>query len=48
MRIIDFERFQQIIKKVIKNETKIIENLLNKSKYENKSRLNQIKRNKRL
>ena len=48
MRIIDFDRFHQIIKKAIKNDIKIIDNLLNKSKYENKNKLNQIKRNKKL
>jgi len=48
LRIIDFDRFEQIIKKVIKNDLKIVDNLLNKPKYDHKHRQNQIKRNKRL
>jgi hypothetical protein len=48
MRTIDFNRFEQIIKKIIRNDSKIVDNLLNKAKYENKNRLNQIKRNKKM
>jgi hypothetical protein len=48
MRIIDFDRFEQIIKKIVKNDLKIVDNLLSKSKYDQKHKLNQIKRNKRL
>ena len=47
MRTIDFNRFEQIIKKIIKSDSKIIDNLLNKGKYQNKSRLNQIRRSKK-
>jgi len=48
MRTIDFNLFEQIMKKMLKSNSKIAENLLNRLKYENKSRLNQIKRNRKM
>lgn len=33
MRTIDFTRFEQIIKKMLKNDLKVADNFLNRAKY---------------
>lgn len=47
-RTIDFSRFEQIMMKLVKTDERVIDHLLEKSKFEVKTKRNQIKNNKKV
>ena len=48
MRTLDYSRFEQIISKLVKTDVRVIDHLLEKGKYEVKSKRNSIKTNKKV
>ena len=47
LRQLDYSRFEQIISKLVKTDARVIDHLLEKGRYEVKSKKNDIKMNKK-